>query len=125
MPRVSRRAWIVLVDGARPQIEQIQTEAAVRGARIHIVCDFIHVLEYLWKAAWCFHENSDPAAEGFVARHATILLTGGPEQVIEDLREHAAGAVAAAVFAAASRTFNRVSGLQRVVRKGWPWLTRP
>ena len=86
------RTWIVLVDGARPQIEQIQTEAAVRGARIHIVCDFIHVLEYLWKAAWCFHENSDPAAEGFVARHATILLTGGPEQVIEDLREHAADA---------------------------------
>jgi hypothetical protein len=84
-----RRTWIVLVDGARPQIEQIQTEAFVRGARIHIVCDFIHVLEYLWKAAWCFHENGDPAAEGFVARYAGALLTHGPDQVIDELREHA------------------------------------
>lgn len=87
-----RRTWIVLVDGARAQIEQIQTEAAVRGATIHIVCDFIHVLEYLWKAAWCFHDNGDPAAEDFVARHARTILTNGPAPVIEDLREHAADA---------------------------------
>jgi hypothetical protein len=87
-----RRTWIVLVDGARAQIEQIQTEAAVRGAHIHIVCDFIHVLEYLWKAAWCFHETGDPGAEDFVARHATTILTHGPDQVIDDLREHAADA---------------------------------
>jgi hypothetical protein len=87
-----RRTWIVLVDGARAQIEQIQTEAAVRGARIHIVCDLIHVLEYLWKAAWCFHDNGDPAAEAFVARHARTVLTDGPAPVIADLREHAADA---------------------------------
>lgn len=87
-----KRTWIVLVDGARPQIEQIQTEAAVRGVSVHIVCDFVHVLEYLWKAAWCFHENGDPAAEAFVTRHATSILTHGPGQVIEDLREHTADA---------------------------------
>jgi hypothetical protein len=23
-----------------------------------IVMDFIHVLEYVWKAAWCFYEKS-------------------------------------------------------------------
>ena len=86
------RTWIVLVDGARPQIEQIQTEAALRKATIHIVCDFIHVLEYLWKAAWCFHETGDPAAEHFVARHATTILTHGPGQVIDGLREQAADA---------------------------------
>jgi hypothetical protein len=73
-----QRTWIVLVDGARPQIEQILTEAAVRGVEVQLVCDFIHVLEYLWKAAWCFHGNGDPAAERFVARHATTLLTHGP-----------------------------------------------
>jgi hypothetical protein len=76
-----QRTWIVLVDGARAQIEQIQTEAALRGARIHIVCDFIHVLEYLWKAAWCFHENGDPGAERFVGRHATTVLAHGPDRV--------------------------------------------
>ena len=28
--------------------------------------DFIHVLEYLWKAAWCFHAPRDPAMEDWV-----------------------------------------------------------
>ncbi len=28
-----------------------------------IVMDFIHVLEYLWKAAWCFFDKSDEAVE--------------------------------------------------------------
>ena len=51
-----RRNWVVLVDGSRPQIEQILTEATVRGVRVDIVCDIIHVLEYLWKAAWTLHQ---------------------------------------------------------------------
>jgi hypothetical protein len=25
--------------------------------------DFIHVLEYLWKAAWCFYDKGDSAVE--------------------------------------------------------------
>jgi hypothetical protein len=28
--------------------------------------DFIHVLEYLWTAAWCLHPRADPAAETWV-----------------------------------------------------------
>ena len=35
-----------------------------------IVIDFIHVLEYLWKAAWCFHTEGDPAAEDWVRDQA-------------------------------------------------------
>jgi len=62
----------------------------VRGVEIHIVCDLIHVLEYLWKAAWCFHENADPGAEAFVAAHARTILTHGPAPVIAELRSHAA-----------------------------------
>jgi hypothetical protein len=84
------RTWIVLLDGACAPIEQIKTEAAVRGVEIHIVCDLIHVLEYLWKAAWCFHENADPGAEAFVAAHARTILTHGPAPVIAELRSHAA-----------------------------------
>ena len=83
------RDWVVLVDGAEAQIAQIQAEALVRGVDIHIVCDLIHVLEYLWKAAWCFHDKAGPDIEAFVARHARTILAGNSEQTVADLR-HAA-----------------------------------
>ncbi|MGW2563041.1 hypothetical protein ACWCXB_28095 [Streptomyces sp. NPDC001514] len=71
------RPWIVLVDGARHQLDLIQTEAALRGITVHIVVDFVHVLEYLWQAAWSFHDPGDPAAEDWVAIQALTVLTGG------------------------------------------------
>jgi hypothetical protein len=86
-----QRDWVVLVDGAEAQIAQIQAEALVRGVDIHIVCDLIHVLEYLWKAAWCLHDKAGPDIEAFVARHARIILAGNSEQSVADLR-HAAKA---------------------------------
>ena len=125
-----KRTWLVLVDGARAQIEQIQTEAALRGARIHIVCDFIHVLEYLWRAAWCFHENGDRAAEGFVARHATTILTHGPDRVIDDLREHARDAglgseKAESVEKVCAYLQNKTPYLDyaTALKRGWPIAT--
>ena len=41
------RTWIALVDGNNHQIDRIQTEATQRGIDVPILCDFIHVLEYL------------------------------------------------------------------------------
>jgi len=87
-----RRTWIVLVDGARHQLELIQSEAARRGVPIHILVDFIHVLEYLWKAAWCFHDDGDPAAEPWVAAHAVRILAGEADAVIAALQTQAADA---------------------------------
>ncbi len=55
-----RRTWRVLVDGARHQLDLIRAEAERRGVRVHILVDLIHVLEYLWRAAWCFHAEGDP-----------------------------------------------------------------
>ncbi|MGB8380717.1 MAG: ISKra4 family transposase, partial [Dermatophilaceae bacterium] len=40
-----QRPWIALVDGAKHQIDRIQTEAKARQVQVHIVCDFVHVLE--------------------------------------------------------------------------------
>ena len=40
------RTWVVLVDGANPQIGAIRAEAARRGVEIHIVIDLIHILQY-------------------------------------------------------------------------------
>ncbi|MFE7115578.1 hypothetical protein ACFU99_09165 [Streptomyces sp. NPDC057654] len=57
------RDWIVLVDGARHQLDLIQAEAARRGHAVHIVLDIVHVLEKLWAASRCFHTATDPDAE--------------------------------------------------------------
>jgi hypothetical protein len=40
------------------------------------VIDLIHVLEYLWKAAWSLHAAADPAAEDWVAVKALAVLAG-------------------------------------------------
>lgn len=79
------RPWIVLVDGAAHQLELIHAEAARRKVRIHVIVDFVHVLEYLWKAAWSLHEPGDPAAEEWVAARGRDLLAGHTQQVIDDL----------------------------------------
>jgi hypothetical protein len=42
-----RRTWVVLVDGARHQLDLIRAEAVRRNVTVHILVDFIHVLEYL------------------------------------------------------------------------------
>ena len=83
------RTWVVLVDGSRPQIEQILTEAVLRGVAVHAVCDIIHVLEYLWKGAWVLHEAGDPDAEAWVGRHARTVLAGNAHQAITDIRVEA------------------------------------
>lgn len=75
-----RRTWVVLVDGARHQLDRIRAEAARRNVTVHIVIDIIHVLEYLWGAAHCLHPAGDRAAETWVAQHAHTILAGGSEQ---------------------------------------------
>src|SRR5260370_21565116 len=58
-----KRERAVLVDGNNTQIEAVTAEAASRGVTVTIVIDFIHVLEYIWKAAWSFYDKGEPAAE--------------------------------------------------------------
>jgi hypothetical protein len=83
------RTWIALVDGNNHQIDRIQTEATRRGVNVTILCDFIHVLEYLWKAAWSFHHEGDPTAEQWVHDKATAVLAGKATRVAVGLRRAA------------------------------------
>jgi hypothetical protein len=76
-----RRTWIALVDGDNYQLGLIQAAAAARGITLAIVIDFIHVLEYLWKAAWCFHAPRDPAMEDWVIAQALDILHGRVSEV--------------------------------------------
>jgi hypothetical protein len=81
------RRWIVLVDGDNHQIDRIRSEAHAHGVRINLIVDFVHVLEYLWKAAEDLHPTQ-PARAGFVARVARDLLEHHPARVIADLNSH-------------------------------------
>ena len=55
-----RRPWVMLVDGHEGQLEHIHASIEYHRVEVTLILDFIHVLEYLWKAAWCFHP---PAAK--------------------------------------------------------------
>jgi hypothetical protein len=83
------RTWVVLVDGAEHQLSLIRAEAARRGITIHILIDLIHVLEYLWKAAWSLHAAADPAAEDWVAVKALAILAGDSARVATDITAEA------------------------------------
>jgi hypothetical protein len=79
------RRWIVLVDGNNHQIDRINAEAHAHGVRINLILDFVHVLEYLWKAADDLHPTQ-PGRAAFVARTARDLLEHHPARVIADLK---------------------------------------
>ena len=101
------RTWVVLVDGAEHQLGLIRAEAARRGAEIHVVIDLIHVLEYIWKAAWSLHDAGDPAAEDWVAARALAVLAGHSARAAEEITDEAS---------AASLTGSRRAGADSCVR---------
>jgi hypothetical protein len=70
------REWVILVDGHPHQIKQIKTVMKQLKIKAVIIQDFIHVLEYLWKATWCFHTKGSEKAETWVAERALKILQG-------------------------------------------------
>jgi hypothetical protein len=121
---------LALVDGNNHQIERINAEAAKRGIGITIIVDFIHVLEYLWKAAWCFHNEADPAAETWVKNQATAILEGNARAVAAGIRrsatrkqlptpQRAAADICADYLTAKAPYLNYPQAL----RSGWPIAT--
>jgi hypothetical protein len=70
------RHWVVLVDGARDQLRRVKHAAKKAGVKVTIVLDLIHVLEYFWKAAHCFHKAGSAALEQWVNQRLLALLQG-------------------------------------------------
>lgn len=80
------RTWIALVDGNAHQIACFKDEARRRGRNITILIDFIHVLEYLWKAALAFTPPGDTrATEDQVTAWGLDILAGRSPAVTADL----------------------------------------
>ncbi len=84
-----QRRWVALVDGNNHQIDRIGAEANTRGIDVTIVVDLVHVLEYLWAAAWCFFAEGDTAAEQWVRDRALSVLEGHACEVASGIRRRA------------------------------------
>lgn len=71
-----KRTWVVLVDGQRDQLRHIREAARKAKVNTTIVLDIVHVLEYLWKAAYVFHAEGSEEAETWVRDRLFALLKG-------------------------------------------------
>jgi hypothetical protein len=125
-----QRTWVVLVDGAEHQLGLIRAEAQRRDVTIHIVIDLIHVLEYIWKAAWSLHSPGDPAAEDWVAVKALAVLAGDSARVAAEITAEAddadltaaqrAGADACVRYLTSNHDYLRYD---QALAAGWPIAT--
>jgi hypothetical protein len=71
-----KKNWVALVDGANTQINILRKIARVRGVKLTIIVDIIHVIEYLWKAGRAFHPESSPELEEWVQYRIKKILQG-------------------------------------------------
>ncbi len=71
-----RRRWVVLVDGNRDQLQRIKRAAQRVGVETTIVLDIVHVLEYLWHAAYAIEAAGTDEAERWVENRLHALLSG-------------------------------------------------
>jgi hypothetical protein len=124
------RTWVGLVDGNAHQIDRLTAEADQRGIDLTILVDFVHVIEYVWGAAWCFFDEGDSAAETWVHRQLTDILEGHARKVAARIRRKAtrAGLQASArtnVDTAAAYLVNKAPYLDypTALARGWPIAT--
>src|SRR6266545_1005997 len=125
-----QRTWVALVDGNTHQIDRIRAEAHARNVVVAVVVDFIHVLEYVWKAAWCFHPEGDPRAERRVRTQARQILAGRAGIVAAAIRRKATyhgldpggrrNADTAAAYLLAKKPY---LDYPTALHKGWPIAT--
>ncbi len=84
-----RRTWVMLVDGHEDQLRHIHAYIRRHKVQVVLILDFIHVLEYLWKAAYCFHAKGSEEAEQWVAERALQILKGSSSHVAAGMRRSA------------------------------------
>lgn len=84
-----KRPWVMLVDGHQDQLKHIWANIKRFGVEVILILDFIPVLEYLWKAAYCFHPPGSESAEAWVAERALQILKGQASTVAGGIRRSA------------------------------------
>ena len=84
-----KRPWAILVDGGEKQLDIVAGLILRYRPEASLILDFIHVLEYLWRAAFGLHAVGSAEAENWVAEHALKILQGKAAAVAGELRQSA------------------------------------
>lgn len=87
-PRGQKR-WVALVDGNLPQIAHLEQLAEKRGVPLILVVDFIHVAQYVWKAAGALFPNQDLEQDRWTREHLLEILRGKASRVAAGMRRSA------------------------------------
>ena len=83
------RPWTILVDGGETQLEIILSYIKRYRPDAMLILDFIHVLEYIWKAAHGLFGVGSKEAQAWVAEQALGILKGEAATVAVDMRRKA------------------------------------
>lgn len=83
-----KKEWIALVDGDKKPRQYLLHEAKKQGLKLTLICDFIHILEYLWDAGHVFFKESDET-EQWVKERLLRILSGKSSLTAAGMRRSA------------------------------------
>lgn len=81
--------WVILVDGNVTQLGDMVVCGEHYKVKPTVIIDIIHVVEYLWKAVWCFYDEGAAAAEEWVSERFLEILRGHASLVAGGIRRTA------------------------------------
>jgi hypothetical protein len=83
------KTWLVIMDGDHKLERAVRAEARRRKVEVTLCLDFIHALEYLWKAGHALHAEGTPELEAWVLERLTKILHGKVSDVAAGMRRSA------------------------------------
>ena len=81
-----QKDWVALVDGNKTQIRLLEKKAKEEKVKVTIIVDIIHVLEYLWKAAYA---SGTQEAQNWVSDKLFRILQGKSSLMAAGMRRQA------------------------------------
>lgn len=84
-----KKKWICLIDGDPRQLRRIRSEAKKTKVTLTIILDIIHVIEYLWKAARVFYDETNSEAEKWVTKRLLAILEGNAGHIAAGMKRAA------------------------------------
>jgi hypothetical protein len=87
--RKGQKRWVALVDGNLPQIDHLQQLAEERNIPLIIIVDFIHVAQYVWKAAGALFPDEEAQQDRWTRAHLLEILRAKASLVAAGMRRSA------------------------------------
>ncbi|MCI0558456.1 MAG: ISKra4 family transposase, partial [Nitrososphaera sp.] len=85
-----KRPWAMLIDGSGSQLESIKAAMKLHNAKhTTLILDFVHVLEYVWKAAYSFYPPGSKESENWVRERGLKILQGKTSSVARGMQQSA------------------------------------